>query len=300
MKALADYVHSKGLKLGIYSSPGPKTCGGREGSYQHELQDAKRWAEWGIDYLKHDWCSYGEVATGEGLERLQKPYQVMREALDQVDRDIVYSLCQYGMGEVWKWGEAIGADCWRTTGDITDTWDSMSRIGFGGVGRESYAGPGHWNDPDMMVVGKVGWGQPRDNRMTPNEQLTHLTLWCLQASPILLGCDLTQLDGFTLAMLNNTEALEVHQDPLGRAAGRVYKQGVLEIWARPLADGSMAVGLFNRGRRTETVTCRWDYLGLYGKHPVRDIWQRQAAGEFESEYAIEVAAHGCRFLRVGP
>jgi len=299
MKELADYVHSKGLKLGIYSSPGPKTCGGREGSYQHELQDAKRWAEWGIDYLKHDWCSYGDVASGDGLERLQKPYRVMREALDQVNRDIVYSLCQYGMGEVWKWGTEVGADCWRTTGDITDTWESMSRIGFGGVGRGQYAGPGHWNDPDMMVVGKVGWGRPRDNRLTQNEQLTHFTLWCLQASPILLGCDLTQLDDFTTAMLTNAEAIDVHQDRLGRAADRIYKQGVIEIWARPLADGTLAVGLFNRGRRAETVTCRWDYLGVYGPQRVRDIWQRQEAGEFDREYSVEVAAHGCRFIQVG-
>ena len=299
MKALSDYVHSKGLKLGIYSSPGPKTCGGEEGSYQHELQDAKRWAEWGIDYLKHDWCSYGGVATGEGLERLQKPYLTMRDALDQVDRDIVYSLCQYGMGEVWTWGTEVGANCWRTTGDITDTWDSMSRIGFGGVGRGQYAGPGHWNDPDMMVVGKLGWGRPRDNRMTPNEQLTHVTLWVLQSSPILLGCDLTQLDDFTLTMLKNDEAIDVHQDPLGHAADRVYKRGTAEIWARPLSDGTMAVGLFNRGRRAETVTCRWDYIDEYGAQPVRDLWQRQDVGEFNGEFGIEVAAHGCRLLKVG-
>lgn len=299
MKALCDYVHAKGLKIGIYSSPGPKTCGGREGSWQHELADARRYAEWGFDYLKYDWCSYGEVATGEGLERLQKPYRVMREALDQVDRDIVFSLCQYGMGRVWEWGAEVGGNCWRTTGDITDTWESMSKIGFGGDGREQYAGPGHWNDPDMMVTGKVGWGHPRENRLTKNEQITHFTLWCLQAAPILLGCDLTQLDAFQLDLLCNPEVLEVDQDPLGRAAGRKSKDGPLEVWARPLHDGTLAVGLFNRGREAAEVTATWASLGLTGAQPIRDLWARRDLGAADGEFRARVPAHGAVLVKIG-
>src|SRR5436853_4679142 len=179
MKALSDYVHSKGLKLGIYSSPGPKTCAGFEASYKHEQQDANTWAKWGIDYLKHDWCSYGGIEKGRTQEALAKPYKLMGSALDASGRDIVYSLCQYGMGNVWTWGAETGGNLWRTTGDITDTWGSMSGIGFGQNGHEKYAGPGHWNDPDMLVVGRVGWGNPHPSRLTPNEQITHITLWSL-------------------------------------------------------------------------------------------------------------------------
>ncbi|MBI2299306.1 MAG: NPCBM/NEW2 domain-containing protein [Armatimonadetes bacterium] len=301
MLALCDYVHSLGLKIGIYSSPGPTTCGGRTASWQHELLDAQQYAAWGFDYLKYDWCSYGDVVRDEpdGLPKLQKPYRVMREALDQVDRDIVFSFCQYGMGEVWKWGAELGGNCWRTTGDITDTWDSMSRIGFAQDGHEQYAGPGHWNDPDMLVVGKVGWGRPRANRMTPNEQVTHITLWVLQAAPLLLGCDLTQLDEFTLNLMCNDEVLDVHQDPLGKAAGRKARDGQQEIWARALSDGTLAVGLFNRGRDAADVTVKWADVGLAGEQPVRDLWARKDVGRHADGYTGRVPAHGARLIKVG-
>jgi alpha-galactosidase len=309
MKALGDYVHARGLKLGIYSSPGPKTCAGYEGSYQHEAQDARTWAAWGIDYLKHDWCSYGDVATGKGLERLQKPYRVMREALDAADRDIVYSLCQYGMGNVWEWGgTAVGGNLWRTTGDITDTWQSMAGIGFKQNGHEKYAAPGRWNDPDMLVVGKLGWG-PRlhPTRLTPNEQITHITLWSLLAAPLLIGCDLTQIDPFTRALLTNDEVLDVDQDPLGIPAGRkalrespgVTLAGMSEIWSRPLFDGTQAVGLFNRGGEAMTVTVRWSDLGLQGRQTVRDLWQRKPLGVFADSYSARIPAHGALLLKVG-
>jgi len=300
MKALADYAHSKGLKLGIYSSPGPKTCAGYEGSYEHEFQDAATFADWGIDLLKYDWCSYRDIAADDSREELRKPYELMRQALDACGRDIVYSLCQYGMGEVSQWGAEVGGNYWRTTGDIVDTWASMSSIGFGQAGLEDYAGPGHWNDPDMLVVGQVGWGPDlHPTRLTKNEQVTHITLWSMLASPLLIGCDLSQLDDWTLALLTNPEVLEVSQDPLGRQARRAAVVDRQEIWARPLVDGTIAVGLFNRSRTETTITVQWSDLGLEGSQPVRDLWQRQDLGAFDGQFSTTVAGHGAVMLRIG-
>ncbi|KPJ64916.1 hypothetical protein AMK68_00060 [candidate division KD3-62 bacterium DG_56] len=294
MKALADYVHGKGLKLGIYSSPGPKTCAGYEGTYEHEEQDARTWAKWGIDYVKYDWCSYQQVATGEGRDRLQRPYHKMREALDKCGRDIAFSLCQYGMGEVWEWGAEVGGNCWRTTGDIRDSWGSMSGIGFGQDGHERYAGPGHWNDPDMLVVGKVGWGPNlHPTKLTPNEQITHITLWCLLSSPLLIGCDMSQMDQFTIDLLSNDEVL------LGKPAGRRAQEGQTEIWARPLWDGTTAVGLFNRGSFGAEVTAKWADLGLEGPQPVRDLWQNKDLGTFDGSFGAQVPAHGAVLVKIG-
>ena len=233
MKALTDYVHNQGLKIGLYSSPGPWTCGGCAGSFDHELQDAQQYAEWGFDYLKYDWCSYSpNLETNRGSTnwnpkavrnlsgtpgdrtKLKLPYKVMQEALQKQSRDILYSLCQYGAGNVWEWGTEVGGNSWRTTGDINDSWGSVENIGFKQAGKEKYAGPGHFNDPDMLVVGKVGWGNLHPTRLKPNEQYTHISLWCLLASPLLIGCDMTQLDEFTLGLLTNDEVLDVNQDPL--------------------------------------------------------------------------------------
>ena len=301
MRALSDYVHSKGLKLGIYSSPGPKTCGGYEGSYGHELQDADTYARWGIDYLKYDWCSYGGIAGGDNsLEALQKPYRVMSAALDSSRRDIVFSLCQYGMGRVWEWGAEVGGNCWRTTGDINDSWGSLQGIGFNQDGHERHAGPGHWNDPDMLVVGRLGWGPNiHSTHLKPNEQLTHITLWCLLSAPLLTGCDLSQLDPWTVSLLTNDEVLDVNQDPLGRPAGRRSQQGLLEVWARPLWDGTTAVGLFNRGPEQATVTAKWSDLGLKGRLPVRDLWRQKDLGSFDASFAAVVPAHGAVLVRIG-
>ena len=300
MKALADYVHSKGLKLGTYSSPGPKTCAGYEGSYEHELQDAKTWAKWGIDYVKHDWCSYGRIAPHPDREALMKPYFVMRDALDQCDRDIVYSLCQYGMGNVSEWGAKVGGNLWRTTGDINDSWNSMAGIGFNQNDVTPYAAPGHWNDPDMLVVGKVGWGPNlHPSKLRPHEQVTHISLWCLQAAPLLIGCDMTELDEFTLALLTNTEVIDVDQDPLGQAARRIQQDGPLEVWAKPLFDGTQAVGLFNRGREAATVRIDWKTLNLEGEQSVRDLWQRKDLGGFEGGFEALVQPHGTVLIKVG-
>jgi alpha-galactosidase len=223
----------------------------------------------------------------------------MRAALNQAPRDIVFSLCQYGMGNVWEWGAQVGGNCWRTTGDITDTWTSMSRIGFGQAGHEKFAGPGHWNDPDMLVVGFVGWSaRVRPTRLTPNEQFTHISLWCLLCSPLLIGCDMTRLDDFTLGLLTNDEVLEVSQDPLGRQAARVAKDGSVEVWAKDLEDGSKAVGLFNRGEDETTATLNWSDLALTGPRLVRDLWRQQDLGSSSDQFQTPVPRHGVVLLKL--
>jgi alpha-galactosidase len=301
MKALADYVHAKGLKLGIYSSPGPKTCARFEGSYQHEAQDAATYAKWGIDYLKYDWCSYRDVVGNTPtLEQMKAPYKLMRGALDKVDRDIVFSLCQYGMGNVWEWGDEVGGNLWRTTGDITDTWQSLAGIGFNQAGHEKYAAPGRWNDPDMLVVGKLGWGpNVHPTRLTPNEQMTHITLWSLVASPLLIGADMSALDKFTTDLLGNDEVLAVNQDPAAKTAGRVSRDGALEVWARSLSDGSTAVGLFNRSPFAASVTAKWSDVGLSGSLPVRDLWQHKDLGKFADAFTTTVPRHGAVMVKIG-
>ncbi len=305
MKALTDYIHSKGLKLGIYSSPGPKTCANFEASYRHELQDAQTYAKWGVDYLKYDWCSYGDIAAKQNLPELEKdilPYEVMGNALEKVDRDIVYSLCQYGMGDVWKWGggDRVRGNCWRTTGDINDSWGSLHGIYASQNGHEKYAGPGHWNDPDMLVVGKVGWGPSlHESHLTPNEQLLHISMWCLLSSPLLIGCDMSQMTPFTVALLSNDEALDINQDPLGKPAGRVLLDGEKEVWARPLADGTVAVGLVNSGFEATEVTADWKAIGVKGKATVRDLWLHKTVGTFDGQYKVSVPAHGVVLLKIG-
>jgi alpha-galactosidase len=301
MKALTDYVHGVGLKMGIYISPGPWTCQEYEGSWQHEQLDAFRFAEWGFDYLKYDWCGYGSIARRPTLEQMKEPYLFMHLCLERTDRDIVYSLCQYGMGDVWKWGAEVGGNCWRTTGDISDSWGSMSGIGFAQDDKAQYGGPGHWNDPDMLVVGKVGWGPTlHDTHLTPNEQYTHISLWCLLCSPLLIGCDLKQLDDFTLNLLTNDEVLEVNQDPLGEQAHRVASDGSLEAWAKKMEDGSTVVGLFNRDEVEKPVTAKWSDLNLKGKVRVRDLWRQKDLGTFEDTFQAPIPRHGVVLIRLFP
>jgi alpha-galactosidase len=308
MKAMADYIHSKGLRAGLYSSPGPSTCGGFTASYKFEEKDAAQYAAWGFDYLKYDWCSYGGIASQirksatrpTELEIFQQPYIVMRDALAKQNRDILFSFCQYGMGNVWQWGEKTGGNCWRTTGDINDSWGSMSNIGFNQNGHEKYAGPGHWNDPDMLVVGKVGWGPAlHPTHLTPNEQYTHISLWSLLAAPMLIGCDMTQMDDFTLGLLTNDEVIAVNQDALGQQAKRVATGGEdMEVWARDLQDGTKAVGLFNRGDMPVSISAKWSDLGISGKQVVRDLWRQKDLGEFGDQFSAEVGRHGVILIKV--
>ena len=304
MKDLGDWLHSEGLKFGIYSSPGDLTCGGYLGSIDHELQDAESYNSWGIDYLKYDWCGYGRKHRTEPdratVASYVRPYLLMEGYLRQQPRDIFYSLCQYGMADVWKWGAAVDANSWRTTGDITDTWQSLYHIGFE-LQPElyPYAQPGHWNDPDMLIVGKVGWSNNlRDSRLTPDEQYTHISLWTLLASNMLIGCDIAQMDDFTVSLLCNNEVNAVNQDILGKQAEQKVKDGDIQIWMRPLSDGSHALGIFNVGRTDAKVDLKkyFGQLGIGSLQSVRDLWRQQDLSTSDVNYFIPT--HGVKYLKV--
>jgi alpha-galactosidase len=277
MKALTDYVHSKGLKIGIYSGPGPKTCGGYTGSYQHEEQDAKTYAAWGFDYLKYDLCSYHEIMQKEAPGDQAKQYQMMRAAYEKMHkalvatgRPIFFSLCQYGWDSVWKWGPTVGGNSWRTTDDIQDNYMSMSNIGFSQAGLAKYAGPGHWNDPDMLEVG--------NGKMKYNEYLTHMSLWAILAAPLLAGNDLSQMTAETKSILMNKDVIAIDQDPLGKQGDRVSADGPFEVWSKPLKDGSVAVGLFNRGHDAEQMSLPLAKLGLSAGSKVHNVWNPSDSG----------------------
>jgi len=297
MKALADYVHGKGLKLGIYSSPGAKTCAGYEGSLNHEDQDAQTYAAWGIDYLKYDLCSFRDVmktaATPEAAHQMMADaYVKMRDALKKAGRPIVYSFCQYGLDAVWQWGPAAGANLWRTTGDISDHYARMETIGFSQAGLAKFAGPGHWNDPDMLEVGNGG--------MNTEEYKTHMSLWVILAAPLLAGNDLSTMTPETIALLTNREVIAVDQDPAGKQGDRVWAEGPMEIWSKPMADGSQAVGMFNRHSAPMTFSVDFAKLGFSGAVKVRDLWADKDLGAMSGAYRATVPGHGVILLRVWP
>ncbi len=288
MKALAAYVHGKGLKLGIYSSPGPNTCAGYEGSYGHEAQDARTYAAWGIDYLKYDWCGARNIYPDQDMQAV---YQKMGQALRDSGRRIIYSLCQYGRDEVWKWGPDVDGNSWRTTGDINDSWASMSKIGFSQSDLASWAGPGHWNDPDMLEVGNGG--------MSDVEYTTHMSLWSMLAAPLLAGNDLANMTKATHDILTNREVIAIDQDPAGKQGKRAWKEGDQEIWTRELADGSVAVGLFNRSADPAKIAASWKDLGLNATpKKARDLWRHEDVTLTGPEYAAMVPGHGVVLLRV--
>ena len=285
MKALADYVHAKGLKLGLYSSPGPKTCAGYAGSYGHVEQDARTYAQWGIDYLKYDLCS------GEGIfrtaEAVELAYQEMGEALRATGRGIIYSLCQYGRDRVGRWARDVGGHLWRTTGDIEDNYASMSAIGFDRNGDPADAGPGGWNDPDMLEIGNGG--------MSDDEYRTHMTLWAIQAAPLMLGNDVRTMSPATIALLENRGVLAIDQDPLGKQGRRVRKDEDAEIWSKPLADGSVAVALFNRGTTAREVRLVPADIGLTKTGWLVDLWA--GVPDNPDRRAWLVPAHGAVFVK---
>ena len=290
MKALADYVHSKGLKIGIYSSPGPNTCAGYEGSYGHEDQDARTYAAWGFDYLKYDWCGARNIYTPE---ELQPVYQKMGDALLTSGRPIVYSLCQYGWKDVWKWGPEVGGNLWRTTGDISDSWQSMTKIGFNQSDLAPYAAPGHWNDPDMLEIGNGG--------MTAVEYRTHMSLWSILAAPLLAGNDLQQATPEILSILLNHDVIAIDQDPAGKQGKRISQNGDKEVWAKDLADGSKAVALFNRAIDTATIGVKWSDLGMTAAPThAKDLWAGKDVTLSGADYSATVPGHGVVLLRVAP
>ena len=293
IKGMVDEIHAAGLKAGVYTSPGPWTCGGYVGAYQHEAADARRFAQWGFDFLKYDWCSYGGVAGGNDLAHLKKPYQVIAAELKKQDRDIVLNLCQYGMGEVWKWGGEVG-QCWRTTGDLGlergSRLPGFYSIGFSNAQHWENARPGGWNDPDYLLIGYVGdagqMGAGRKTTLTPNEQYSYMSMWCLMAAPLIFSGDMARLDPFTLNVLCNAEVIDVDQDPLGRQARIIRKTPGEFILLKDLEDGSKALGLFNLGEAEATISAAWSDLGLSGKQQVRDLWRQKdlpaADGKFQA------------------
>ncbi len=309
MRALTDYIHDKGLKAGIYTSPGPLTCAGHVAAWRHEELDVRRFVEWGYDFLKYDWCSYNGIAKDDSVEELQKPYRVVSGILAAQPRDIVLNLCQYGMGEVWEWGAAVGGNSWRTAGDLGGSFEgipaALFRDGFDVYSENElhrYGGPGHWNDPDYLLLGYLSdWkGGTAPTPLTPNEQYTHVSLWALVAAPLIFSGDITRLDAFTLGLLTNDEVIDVDQDPLGRPGRRVAKSGDVEIWTRELEDGSLAVGLFNRGEGLAAVKADWADIGVTGPQRVRDLWRQKDVGVFEGSFEAYVARHGVVLVRLTP
>jgi alpha-galactosidase len=310
MKAMTDYIHAKGLKAGIYTSPGPRTCAGFTAAAGHEELDVRRFVDWGFDFLKYDWCSYGDTADETNPEELRRPYERISGLLAAQPRDIVLNLCQYGMGRVWEWGRAVGGHSWRTAGDLGhDVVGNLFRDGFdvySANGLHRYGGPGGWNDPDYLLIGILSSAFVADRKeggneaspLSPNEQYTHVSLWSLVAAPLIFSGDITRLDDFTLGLLTNDEIIEVDQDPLGKPGRRVTKTGDLEVWARELEDGSLAVGLFNRGEGLAAVTASWSDLGIAGPRRVRDLWRQKDVGVRDGAFEAYVARHGVVMVRL--
>jgi alpha-galactosidase len=307
IKGMVDAIHGSGLKAGVYTSPGPWTCGGYVGAYQHEAADAKRFAQWGFDFLKYDWCSYSDVAGGNDLVHLKKPYQVIAAELKKQDRDIVLNLCQYGMGEVWKWGGEVG-QCWRTTGDLG--LERGSRLpGFYGIGLSNAqhwenARPGCWNDPDYLLIGVVGdasqMGAGRKTTLTPNEQYSYMSMWSLMAAPLIFSGDMARLDPFTLNVLCNAEVIDVNQDPLGRQARIIRKTDSELILLKDLDDGAKALGLFNLGEAEARISISWKDLGLSGMQQARDLWRQKDLPAADERFEAAAPRHGVLFVKLRP
>jgi alpha-galactosidase len=294
IKATADYVHSLGLKFGIYSDAGSMTCAKRPGSLGHEYQDALQYASWGVDYLKYDWCN---TTTQDA----QAAYALIRNALNATGRPIVLSICEWGTAKPWLWGKGVGGNLWRTTGDITDKWETKEKGSLGMLnildlqnGLESYAGPGHWNDPDMLEVGNGG--------MTTDGYRAHFSLWSILAAPLLAGNDLRDMKPEIHDILTNKEVIAVNQDPLGSQGRRVLKDGDSEVWAKQMQDGSRAVVLLNRAITEKEIGVSWENIGYPGRLSagVRDLWQAKDLGQFKGKFSAPVAPHSIVMIKVTP
>ena len=300
IKALADYVHSLGLKFGIYSDAGSKTCAGRPAGLGHEYQDAVQYAAWGVDYLKYDWCN---TTTQDA----KASYTNIRAALDAAGRPIVLSICEWGKAQPWLWGKEVGGNLWRTTGDIQDRWAGKKEwkpgdcCSYGVVDiidaeaeLYSYAGPGHWNDPDMLEVGNGG--------MTDVEYRSHFSLWAILAAPLIAGNDLRSMRPEIRDILTNKEVIAIDQDPLGMQGRRVSKSGDREVWAKQLQDGSRAVVLLNRGAAAQNVAVTWGEIG-YPDHlsaSVRDLWEHKELAKATGKFGATVPSHGVVMVTVRP
>jgi alpha-galactosidase len=321
MKALGDYIHSKGLKFGLYTGPGPRTCAGAPASYGHELQDAQMFASWGVDYLKYDLCSFREImvqesgahakdnataATARGFSEImaqqpasvvkksdaimQSAYEKMHNALLQTGRPIVFSLCEYGEAKVWEWGPKMGGNLWRTSGDISDNYGRVIDTGFGEAGLAPYAGPGHWNDPDILEVA--------NGNMTPDEWRTNFSLWAILAAPLIASNDLANMTPEITSILMNKEVIAVDQDPQGKQGDRAYQTGPLEVWTKPLSGSNLAVGMFNKTRVPTEMTLKLKAVGWHGQAMARDLWAHRDIGQINGSYTVMVPAHGVVMLQL--
>jgi len=321
MKSMTGYIHSKGLKAGIYSSPGPKTCAGYTGSYQHEKQDAETFAVWGFDFLKYDWCSYGSVAKGNKLEDLQAPFKLMGEELKKINRDVVFNLCQYGMGDVWKWGGEAG-NSWRTTGDLGVSSGSFLpgfyNIGLSNAAHWEFARSGAWNDPDYLMVGWVGssygMGKGTKTTLTPNEQYAYMSMWSLMAAPLFFSGDMARLDSFSLNILCNSEVIDIDQDVLGHQAKILRNDQTGMVMVKELSGNVKAIGMFNfpgdkrnpadyfiwddAGDGSKKITITASEIGITGKFKVRNAWTQKDLGVFENSFEAEVPYHGVILLNI--
>lgn len=303
VRALADYVHGRGLKFGLYSAPTTQTCSGFLGSLGHEAQDAKTYAQWGVDFLKYDWCP--SDANGDTDPKdMQAAYGVMGAALGQGNRDIVYAISTYGKGSPWDWAGKVGGNVWSSNTSFLDTWEWLTKIGFDQRWKASHNQPGHWNDPGLLMLGRLGFGDPHRSHLTPSEQMTQFSMWSLLGAPLILSCDLSQLDPnaffpATTAILTNDEVIDIDQDPLGRAGYDIRYNDREQVWARDLADGTVALGLFNLTNTARKLPVRWAELKRTGSQPVRDLWRHQDLGTLADGFIADVPPHGVVLLRVG-
>lgn len=308
MPALTAYIHSLGLRAGIYSSPGPLTCARFEASYGHEQADAAQIAKWGFDLFKYDMCSYGSLLKDRtNVDELKAPYIKMGALVQHLDRDVIFNMCQYGMGESWKWARSVGGSSWRTTGDVglekASGLPPFYSIGFKNAVLDQYAGPGGWNDPDYLIIGVAGDAHnqnasPHASTLTPDEQYSYMSMWSLMAAPLFFSGDMARLDPFTLNILENAEVIDVDQDSLGKQ-GRVVRRTADDfVLAKPLEDGSMAVGLFNISSAPLEVAVDLQDLGFSGKAKVRDIWKQQDMGMESGKLSATIAPHGVMMVRV--
>lgn len=301
MKDLADYIHSKGLKIGIYTSPGAKTCQKYEGSKGHEEQDLLTYSKWEMDFVKYDWCSFrGDYVA---------PYLLMGDLIDQAPRAMVYSLCQYGMDEVWAWGKNVHGNMWRTSDDLVDSWASVLRNGFGQAGLSRFAGPGYFNDPDMLMIGYASWGAPgtaiHKTNLTSDEQRTHFSLWSLMSAPLLISSDLNQLDAETLQFLTNDEVLALDQDAFGVQADKISDENGIQVWKKPLQDGSTALGFFNMTSFPLTINLHKDLENfmsdrLSSNTKVRDLWAHVDLTFSNKDLSLQIPPHGVSLLKIIP
>lgn len=308
MIALTEYIHSRGLKAGIYTSPGPLTCARFNGSYKHEQIDAQQFADWGFDFLKYDWCSY-RPDPGEGtIEGYERPYALMGGILEKQNRDIVFNLCQYGKGGVWNWGAAVGGNLWRTTGDLgtekeTGHLPGFYKIGLANAEHSAAAGPGHWNDPDYILIGHVGNAiridePPMPTALSPDEQYSYMSMWSLMAAPLFFSGDMRHLDAFTLNVLCNSEVIDIDQDTRGNQARIVRRDADQFVLAKPLEDGALAIGLFNLAQEQRTLSVSWAELGIAGNQRVRDVWRQKDISDQARQFSAIVKAHGVALVRL--